>query len=234
MLLFLGALCLATLHVDPRTRIPIPTALSCCPHDVVASHSLAVVAAVSASIPISLSIPLSSPPVALKTLSLSDQRSVGSSPQMVPCHEVVFVRDQSDRFPVVVKVDFMEGCAARMETVLYCSARDFERRPDSFGDPGGAVGTELEESAGGIVRGTGPFLRALQPLARDFRRDGEVLSCCGHFVPASLGSDSVQFGELVWDRLTAGEELFKGLRECSCIGFASRSINRIMFTRLVG
>ena len=38
MLLFLGALCLATLHVDPRTRIPIPTALSCCPHDTVASY----------------------------------------------------------------------------------------------------------------------------------------------------------------------------------------------------
>ena len=61
----------------------------------------------------------------------------------------------------MVKVDFMEGCAARMETVLYCSARDCERRPDSYGDPGGAVGTELGESARGIARDTGPFFYVL-------------------------------------------------------------------------
>ena len=40
-------------------------------------------------------------------------------------------------------------------------------------------------------------ITALHSLARDFGRDGEELSCCSHRVPASLGSDSVQFGEQV-------------------------------------
>ena len=46
----------------------------------------------------------------------------------------------------MVKVDFMEGCAARLETVLCSSARDCGRQPASYGDPGGSVGAELDES----------------------------------------------------------------------------------------
>ena len=40
-----------------------------------------------------------------------------------------------------------------------------------------------------------PSLRVLHPMARDFGRGGEELSCCGRRVLVSLGPDSVQFGE---------------------------------------
>ena len=43
-------------------------------------------------------------------------------------------------------------------------------------------------------------------------REREEFSCCGHRVPASLGSDSVQFGEQEMDRLTGAEELFRDSR----------------------
>ena len=57
----------------------------------------------------------------------------------------------------MVKVEFMEGCAARMEKFLYCSARNCGRQLASHGDPGGAVGNELDERARGIPRCNGPI-----------------------------------------------------------------------------
>ena len=170
--------------------------------------SRAVVAAVSASTPISLSIPLSSPPVALKTLSSCEQWSVRSSPQMVPHHEVVFVRDRPDRFPWASRFLLL---VQRSRSTSWRVAR---------------LGWRRFSIAQRVIVGGSLLLTALNwkrcwwycteyrlilgdPLARDFRRDGEVLSCCARCVPASSESDSVQFGERVSARLTAAEELMK-------------------------
>ena len=113
----------------------------------------------------------------------------------------------------MVKVDFMEGCVARMETVLHSSTRYFGRQPASCDDQ--------------EVRSAPSRLNALVVLHIPWHATSGEKERFFHIVVNVFRhpsvSDLVQFGELIFPKRTAAEELF---RDSGCVQTSCSHLSR--------